>query len=59
MQVHNSLFSHCLLARMLGYGQGFPEVGSTYGLALAGTQFEYSEISCKGYENNLLDCPLK
>ena len=45
--------------RMLGYGQGFPELGSPYGPAGADEEFQYTEISCKGDEESLLDCSLK
>ena len=45
--------------RMLGYGTAIPERGSPYGPASANVEFEYTEISCKGDEMNLLDCPLK
>lgn len=45
--------------RMLGYGQGVPECCSTYGLASLFDTFQFTEISCKGDEMNLLDCPLK
>ena len=48
-----------LSSRMLGYEQGFPELGSPYGPAGADEVFQYTEISCKGDEENLLDCSLK
>ena len=44
---------------MLGYDHGFPELGSTYGFATAEDKFEYTEVSCKGNEMSLLDCPFK
>ena len=44
---------------MLGYGIAIPEWGSPYGLAEVEDKFELTEISCKGDERNLLDCPLK
>ena len=47
------------LFRMLGYGIAIPEPGSPYGLANVGDKFQYTEISCKGDERNLLDCSLK
>ena len=47
------------LTRMLGYDHGFPELGSTYGFATAEDKFEYTEVSCKGNEMSLLDCPFK
>ena len=47
------------LTRMLGYDHGFPELGSTYGFATVEDKFEYTEVSCKGNEMSLLDCPFK
>merc|ERR1719385_391269 len=44
---------------MLGYGLGVPELGSPYGPAGVDEEFQYTEISCKGDEENLLDCSLK
>ena len=47
------------LLRMLGYGVAVPEWGSVYGPAEATDVFEITEVSCKGDEQNLLDCSLK
>ena len=44
---------------MLGYGVAVPEWGSVYGPAEATDVFEITEVSCKGDEQNLLDCSLK
>ena len=53
-------YKHDILPyRMLGYGQGIPELGSPYGPAGADEEFQYTAISCKGDEENLLDCSLK
>ena len=46
-------------SRMLGYGLGVPELGSPYGPAGVDEEFQFTEISCKGDEENLLDCSLK
>ena len=51
--------SSILSSRMLGYGLGVPELGSPYGPAGVDEEFQYTEISCKGDEENLLDCSLK
>ena len=45
--------------RMLGYGVAVPEWGSVYGSAEATDVFQFTEVSCKGDEQNLLDCALK
>ena len=58
-------WSHCLLCqickgvlhfRMLGYGIGIPETGSTYGLAQADDVFKLTHVTCSGTELTLLDC---
>ena len=48
-----------VVCRMLGYGVAVPEWGSVYGPAEATDVFEITEVSCKGDEQNLLDCSLK
>ena len=48
-----------IILRMLGYGVAVPEWGSVYGPAEATDVFEITEVSCKGDEQNLLDCSLK
>ena len=45
--------------RMLGYGVAVPEWGSVYGPAEPTDVFQLTEVSCKGDEQNLLDCALK
>ena len=50
---------YIISSRMLGYGLGVPELGSPYGPASVDEEFQYTEISCKGDEENLLDCSLK
>ena len=44
---------------MLGYGVAVPEWGSVYGPAEPTDVFQFTEVSCKGDEQNLLDCALK
>ena len=44
---------------MLGYGVAVPEWGSVYGPAEPTDIFQFTEVSCKGDEQNLLDCALK
>ena len=44
---------------MLGYGVAVPEWGSVYGPAETTDVFQFNEVSCKGDEQNLLDCSLK
>jgi len=42
--------------RMLGYGIGIPETGSTYGLAQPDDVFKLTHVTCSGTELTLLDC---
>lgn len=44
---------------MLGYGVAVPEWGSVYGPAEPTDVFKFTEVSCIGDEQNLLDCALK
>ena len=48
-----------IILRMLGYSVAVPELGSVYGPAGASDVFEYTEVSCRGYEQTLLECSLK
>ena len=45
--------------RMLGYGVAVPEWDFVYGPAEPTDVFQFTEVSCKGDEQNLLDCALK
>ena len=56
---HSLTLAKVIFLRMLGYGVAVPEWGSVYGPAETTDVFQFTEVSCKGDEQNLLDCSLK
>ena len=56
---HSLTLAKVIFLRMLGYGVAVPEWGSVYGPAETTDVFQFTEVSCMGDEQNLLDCSLK